>query len=69
VKDQIDADDIQSYEKVAQYINASNVDVVNLLRPSLATVEIIRDEGLLENAKNTVRDKWSPILSLGGAAR
>jgi len=30
VKSQIDADDIQSYEKAAQYINASDVDVVNL---------------------------------------
>lgn len=30
VKAQIDADDIQSYEKAAQYINASDVDVVNL---------------------------------------
>ena len=30
VKSQIDANDIQSYEKVAQYINASDVDVVNL---------------------------------------
>ncbi|MGA3297767.1 MAG: CBS domain-containing protein [Candidatus Bathyarchaeia archaeon] len=30
VKAQIDADDIRSYEKVAQYINASDVDVVNL---------------------------------------
>jgi glycosyltransferase involved in cell wall biosynthesis/CBS domain-containing protein len=30
VKAQIDADDIQSYEKVAQDINASDVDVVNL---------------------------------------
>ncbi len=30
VKSQIDANDIQSYEKVAQDINASDVDVVNL---------------------------------------
>src|SRR5208337_3219792 len=30
VKSQIDVDDIQSYENVAQYINASDVDVVNL---------------------------------------
>lgn len=30
VKSQIDAQDIQSYEKTAQYINASDVDVVNL---------------------------------------
>ncbi len=30
VKSQIDAPDIQSYEKVAQYLNASDVDVVNL---------------------------------------
>jgi glycosyltransferase involved in cell wall biosynthesis/CBS domain-containing protein len=30
VKSQIDAQDIQSYEKAAQYINASDVDVVNL---------------------------------------
>ena len=30
VKSQIDANDIQSYEKAAQYINASGVDVVNL---------------------------------------
>ena len=30
VKSQIDVDDIQSYEKAAQYINASDVDVVNL---------------------------------------
>ena len=30
VSSQIDANDIQSYEKVAQYINASDVDVVNL---------------------------------------
>ena len=30
VKAQIDADDIHSYEKVAQYLNASDVDVVNL---------------------------------------
>ena len=30
VKHQIDANDIQSYEKAAQYINASDVDVVNL---------------------------------------
>jgi glycosyltransferase involved in cell wall biosynthesis/CBS domain-containing protein len=30
VKSEIDANDIQSYEKVAQYINTSDVDVVNL---------------------------------------
>jgi glycosyltransferase involved in cell wall biosynthesis/CBS domain-containing protein len=30
VKSQIDVQDIQSYEKAAQYINASDVDVVNL---------------------------------------
>jgi glycosyltransferase involved in cell wall biosynthesis len=30
VKSQIDADDIQSYEEAARYINASDVDVVNL---------------------------------------
>jgi glycosyltransferase involved in cell wall biosynthesis/predicted transcriptional regulator len=30
VKSQIDANDIQSYEKAAQYINTSDVDVVNL---------------------------------------
>jgi glycosyltransferase involved in cell wall biosynthesis/CBS domain-containing protein len=30
VKRQIDADDIESYEKAAEYINASNVDVVNV---------------------------------------
>jgi glycosyltransferase involved in cell wall biosynthesis/CBS domain-containing protein len=30
VKSQIDANDIESYEKAAQYINASDVDVVNL---------------------------------------
>ncbi len=30
VKSQIDAVDIQSYEKAAEYINASNMDVVNL---------------------------------------
>jgi len=30
VRVQIDADDIHSYEKVAQYLNASDVDVVNL---------------------------------------
>jgi glycosyltransferase involved in cell wall biosynthesis/CBS domain-containing protein len=30
VKHQIDANDIQSYEKAAQYMNASDVDVVNL---------------------------------------
>jgi glycosyltransferase involved in cell wall biosynthesis/CBS domain-containing protein len=30
VKSQIDAQDIQSYEKAAQYINASDADVVNL---------------------------------------
>jgi CBS domain-containing protein len=30
VRAQIDADDIRSYEKVAQYLNASDVDVVNL---------------------------------------
>jgi glycosyltransferase involved in cell wall biosynthesis/CBS domain-containing protein len=30
VRSQIDADDIRSYERAAQYINASNVDVVNL---------------------------------------
>jgi len=30
VNSQIDANDIQSYKKIAQYINASDVDVVNL---------------------------------------
>jgi glycosyltransferase involved in cell wall biosynthesis len=30
VKSQIDANDFQSYEKAAQYVNASDVDVVNL---------------------------------------
>jgi glycosyltransferase involved in cell wall biosynthesis len=30
VRAQIDADDIRSYERVAQYLNASDVDVVNL---------------------------------------
>jgi glycosyltransferase involved in cell wall biosynthesis/CBS domain-containing protein len=30
VKSQIDADDIQSYEKAAEYINTSDADVVNL---------------------------------------